>query len=50
MKEGYIPNITVNKTKVSNKKNSLLVTSLIFSTKNLLKEPPKDILLYIYIV
>ena len=30
--------------------NSLLVTSLKFSSKNLLKEPPKAILLNIYIV
>lgn len=50
MGAGYIPNTTVNKTNVSKIKNSRLFTSGIFASKNLLKDPPKAILLYIYIV
>lgn len=45
MKLGYIPNKTVNDTNTNKIKNSLLLTSLIFSSKNLLNEPPKAILL-----
>lgn len=35
---------------MNNNINSLLFTSYILSSKNLLKEPPKDILLNMYIV
>lgn len=48
MKLGYIPNKTVNDTNINKIKNSLLLTSLIFSSKNLLNEPPKATLLYKY--
>lgn len=50
MKEGQIPESIVNMIKLNNKKNSRLVISRMFSSKNLLKDPPKDILLNIYIV
>lgn len=47
---GYIPKTIVKTTKVSNIKNSRLFTSLILASKNLLKDPPKAILLNINIV
>jgi hypothetical protein len=40
----------VNITKTNKIKNSRLLTSLILSSKNLVKDPPKAILLNIYIV
>ena len=40
----------MNTTNVSNIKNSRLFTSLILASKNLLNDPPKAILLNIYIV
>jgi len=50
MKEGYIPNITVNNINRVNKKNSLLYKSLAILLNIILYTPPKHIRLYIYIV
>ena len=47
---GYIPNITVNKTSVNNIKNSRLLISLTLVSNNLVNDPPKAILLNIYMV